>query len=280
MKQIYAATFFALLALGATSCQQQDILTEKTSVVASSINVEMAYPGQLGKPEEGHFFGEKVVYQAINNEKVFQGDMIITPVQNNPDLGVNGTGRTSAYSKWPNKTIPYTIDPALPNASRVAQAIAHWQANTPLKFVRRTTQADYVTFTTGTGCSSNVGRVGRQQFIRLGANCNVGNTIHEIGHAIGLWHEQTRKDRDTFLKVNWSNIVTGFENNYQTYRDMRMDGFETSGGMDYNSIMMYDSYSFSKNGQPTITKPDGSAFWGQRSRLSPKDIEAIRMMYP
>ena len=38
---------------------------------------------------------------------------------------------------------------------------------------------------------------------------------HEFGHALGLWHEQTRIDRETVLTLNERYIETDMKDNYQ-----------------------------------------------------------------
>jgi len=53
-------------------------------------------------------------------------------------------------------------------------------------------------------CSSNIGRVGGQQYVNMQGWCLPD--IHETLHAMGFDHEENRRDRDYYLAFNWSNI--------------------------------------------------------------------------
>lgn len=60
-----------------------------------------------------------------------------------------------------------------------------------------------------------MGRYGGPQIVSLqppddsGANClgTDGRPIHELLHALGIFHEQSRADRDKFVKINFENVI-------------------------------------------------------------------------
>ena len=142
--------------------------------------------------------------------------------------------------RWPNCEVPFEIEAGLARPDGSATRSPTGSACTNYRFLERTAAnageyPDFVRFVTGSGCSSRVGRRGGRQTINLGPGCSLGNVIHEIGHTIGLWHEQSREDRDLFVTIQWQNITPGMASQFL----QRISDGDDVGGYDYGSIMHY-----------------------------------------
>ena len=60
-------------------------------------------------------------------------------------------------------------------------------------------------------CCSYIGYVGCRQGISLSNYCfSKGTVAHELGHVIGLFHEQSRPDRDNYVRIITQNIIPAY----------------------------------------------------------------------
>lgn len=59
-------------------------------------------------------------------------------------------------------------------------------------------------------CWSYVGGDGKGQDVSIGAGCDTKAVVeHELLHALGFYHEQSRSDRDDYVKIWWDQIEEG-----------------------------------------------------------------------
>lgn len=222
--------------------------------------------------------GYAVVEGDILLKKIDSADTVIDNMPQAVILQRFGGGR------WPNGVLPFKISEDFSSTCEynIRAAIATWDENTQVKFLEITAEnsarfADYANIIPSHSKvnSSYVGFQGGEQIIEISNSCKKMTIAHEIGHALGLWHEQSRTDRDQYIKIIWDNISSQHLFNFNQHVK---DGKDV-GEYDYDSVMHYSAYAFSKNGERTIVPLNEQAKIGQRSYLSEKDIAAVDYMY-
>ena len=131
---------------------------------------------------------------------------------------------------------------------------------------------------------------GGLQKVSMSDNCfGQGHAIHEIGHAIGLWHEHSRPDRDDYIEVHSENIIPEGANNFGKLTEEKF-GLVPDVGYDIESIMHYGPYAFSDaQRKRTITIRDTAPLdykhcinlleMGQREKLSYLDKLRANRLY-
>ncbi|XP_005461560.1 high choriolytic enzyme 1 isoform X1 [Oreochromis niloticus] len=183
--------------------------------------------------------------------------------------------RNAVQTLWPDATIPYIItDELVSRGAEIKAAFKMISDVACIRFKKRDTESNYLNLVTGNGCASFVGCQGGAQQLFFASMCTVGNLCHELLHALGLYHEHTREDRDKYVTVNWQNIVAGKENNFKVKH-----GNTQNLPYDLTSIMHYGRDFFSTNGNPTVLPKQRGVEIGQRTHLSQLDIERLNKLY-
>jgi len=223
------------------------------------------------------------MHMGSGSEERFEGDMVLTDEQLRQLNGTDGerNGLVDTRYRWSQGVVPYILSSSFSASEKsvIRRAMDDYQQKTCITFVERSNQRDYLSIIKSSGCWSYVGRRGGSQQLSLGNGC-VYHYIaqHELMHAVGFFHEQSRCDRDDYVTILTQNIQSGRENNFNKYTCSQVTAFGQP--YDYVSVMHYSKYAFSRNGQPTIQAKDNpSRTLGNNVGLSTIDVKKLNAMY-
>ncbi|HEX8679241.1 MAG TPA: M12 family metallopeptidase [Chthoniobacterales bacterium] len=184
-------------------------------------------------------------------------------------------------NRWRDGIVYYTfaadIDYSLRELWRLAAG--DWSREVSgISFVEGTGTGNYIFVQKSTGNNSYVGMIGGSQIMNI-ADWMRSIVAHEIGHALGLEHEQSRSDRNSYVTILFDNITPGFEDNFEIAY-----GSVTYSGYDFDSIMHYHRLAFSRNGGNTVEPlPHYSSYLntiGTAPAPSYYDLAGMRDRYP
>ncbi|XP_044301080.1 meprin A subunit alpha [Varanus komodoensis] len=204
---------------------------------------------------------------------LFQGDILLP--RKRSALG-------DENSRW-TIPIPFILADSLDlNAKGVIlKAFEGFHLKSCVNFKPRDRERSFIIFQKLDGCWSAIGDAKHGQNLSIGVGCDhKAIVMHEILHALGLFHEQTRTDRDDYVKIWWEHVLPDQIHNFKKYGDSYLTDLNTP--YDYESIMHYGPFSFSKNSSlRTITAriSEFNHIIGQRLDFSTTDLARLNRMY-
>ncbi|KAM7406611.1 hypothetical protein PAMP_000981 [Pampus punctatissimus] len=185
---------------------------------------------------------------------------------------------------WPkandgNVYVPFRISNQFSQRQRniILDGLQSFAQSTCIRFTPVNRQRDFVDIQSQSGCFSFIGRRGGGQVVSLSRQGCVFRQIiqHELLHALGFNHEQTRSDRDQNVQILLQNVIPGMEFNFRKIQTRNLGT-----PYDYNSVMHYSRFAFSRNRQPTIIPiPDNNVAIGRAVEMSPNDILRVNRLY-
>ncbi len=177
---------------------------------------------------------EKVLAGITDGQKIVQFDDMKFRVEDLEKGGFSGP-------PWTNGQVYYTFHSSITSEQATAwvEAAENWPLYANVTFIPRTSQANYISVFPSTSNSSFVGMIGGAQNMEIASWDSEFIIAHEIGHALGMCHEHSRPDRNSYVTILFENIQEGKEHNFE----LRVA--DVYGSYDFDSVMHYSGCAFS-----------------------------------
>lgn len=241
-----------------------------------------------------------------NTRSTVEGDMIMNqgekPVNTARPSLIQGIHGRFVSNLWPDPSdIPFCFSASIFHSSRQAflDAVQHYHNNIPcvrFREIERGTELNKCAEEPAVfvksdemGCFANVGAPPcswsgwcMQSLLNLQPfGCDfMGHATHELGHILGMLHEQSRTDHGQHVEILWNNIEPAQLSQFSTMEDA-----DRTVDYDIMSIMHYDPTAFGRWGpegpmQTIIPLNNNSGeVMGQRVGLTFADVEQVASMY-
>ena len=296
------AFIFMIIAIVLQSAAGAPLISQDTNLIMDE-DAENNGTQKSSLLENGLFEGdivitEDLIRQHYNFSSIPGGEKYMTHKDETTEGGEGiskraaARGNYSMHQLWTNGIVPYKFSTSIQTSYRhtIRDAMDHWEDRTCLRFTLRNGERDYVEYNNNkTECSSWVGRRGSNQTVNVFSGstvwCPFGTIVHEIGHAIGFWHEQSRPDRDNYVRINLNNVDTLDQYNFMKRSNSEVDS--RGSDYDYGSIMHYATNAFVNcSGCQSIQvtnmpayRAQGSPTVGQETGLSVRDAQQANRLY-
>ncbi|XP_043117383.1 meprin A subunit beta-like [Puntigrus tetrazona] len=238
------------------------------------LNLALAFCPASSMPSPFEINEELMDISDINKDlNLTEGDIAV-PNQRNAILG-------NQY-RW-NTSIPYelSVNLSVDYKGVILRTFEQFRLRSCIDFKPRTAENIYISVESSDGCWSFIGRVSAgAQPLSIGDGCGIkAFTEHLFLHALGFLHEHTRYDRDDYVTINFKNIITGYESNFNKFSENQTTTEDTP--YDYYSVMHYGKNDLSNgNGYTIITKqPEFQDVIGQLLGMSEYDVIKLNKLY-
>ncbi len=255
--------YYKLLCLG--------ILGFSTSVMSVSNDISLDKTAQLTSENLNEISEQKLVTYNKRQYRVI-GDMLVAN-----DFSTNQFDSTK--NKWTDGIVYYQFNAnvTIENQQRFLDAAKVWEDAADIQFIERTTQENFIHVQDDNRNYAIVGMVGGQQVVAVSNWGSKYIIVHELGHSLGMWHEQQRTDRDNYITILEDNIEPAQLYNFTKRTTTSYSDY------DFMSIMHYPLNAYTKNGLQTMSPKAGyeeiAQQAGQRSYISGGDQLGVAQHY-